>query len=247
MTSKEIINQFKSLSNPKNIEGMRRFAVGGAKTLGISIPILRKLAKDVRKYHPERSEGSRDSSVASLPQNDRIRRHQLAQEIWGSGYHEARILASMIDEPSLVTEKQMDDWVADFDSWDVCDQVCMNLFDKTPFAFDKAIEWSSRECEFEKRAGFALMAVLAWHDKNASNDDLKQFLPIIIREATDDRNFVKKAVSWALRQIGKSRPSLRQPAINCAKKILNVHSEHRGARWIATDALRELEADRRRN
>lgn len=228
MTSKEIIQQLKSLSDPKNIEGMKRFACGGAKTLGISVLVLRKMAKEINK----------SNKVIII-------KHKLAQELWQSGYHEARILASMIDEPSLVTEKRMDAWIADFDSWDVCDQVCMNLFDKTKFAFDKAIEWSSRQETFQKRSGFALMAVLAWHQKNNNLPDEKflQFLPIIIREATDERNFVKKAVNWALRQIGKSRPSLRQPALDTAREIIKKYPNSKSARWIANDAIRELKGE----
>lgn len=269
-TSNEIIQKLKSLSNPKNIEGMKRFACGGSKTLGISMPVLRKMAKDInREYYHK-----------SLPQtstNELNEKHKLAQELWDSGYHEARILASMIDEASLVTEKQMDSWIVDFDSWDVCDQVCMNLFaklakhsppdlrrqkptsvgegrspgerrgKKLPDPYKKAVEWTSLphsakapRGEYQKRAGFALMAVLAWHDKTATDDQLKQFFPYIIKESTDDRNFVKKAVNWALRQIGKSRPSLRQPAIDTAKEILKVNTSHRGAKWIANDTIREL-------
>lgn len=225
MTSDEIIQQLKSLSDPKNIEGMKRFACGGAKTLGINVPVLRKMAKKINK----------SSKVISI-------KHKLAQELWDSGYHEARILASMIDKPNLVTEKQMDLWTRDFDSWDVCDQVCMNLFDKTKFAFNKAIEWTTRDREFEKRAGFALMAVLAWHEKksNLSDEQFLQFLPVIIKEATDERNFVRKAVNWALRSIGKSRQSLRQPAIDTAQKIIKKYPNSKSALWVANDAIREL-------
>lgn len=230
MNSNEIIQKLKSLSNPKNIEGMKRFAVGGAKTLGISIPVLRKMAKEINHEYTNLTNDT----------NKTLEKHQLAQELWDSGYHEARILASMIDEPSLVTEKQMDDWIADFDSWDVCDQVCMNLFDRTPFAYKKAVEWTTRKETFQKRAGFALMAILAWHDKTAADDQLKQFFPIIIREASDERNFVKKAVNWALRQIGKSRPTLRQPAIDTANKILKKYPSSKSAKWVANDAIKEL-------
>jgi len=263
MTSSEIITKLKSLSNPSNIEGMKRFAAGGANTLGISMPALRKMAKEINREFDIIARKSPRRPTPALPKSGKqsnidmdchaefapttsgltmIEKHKLALELWESGIHEARILACMIDEPSLVTEKQMDAWIADFDSWDICDQVCMNLFDKTEFSFDKAIKWSSHKNEFEKRAGFALMAVLAWHQKNNNLPDEKflQFLPIIVREATDERNFVKKAVNWALRQIGKSRPSLRQPAIDCAKEILKIYPGNRGAKWIANDAIREL-------
>jgi 3-methyladenine DNA glycosylase AlkD len=250
MISNEIIKNLKSLKNPKNIEGMKRFACGGDNnTLGISMPVLRKMAKDINKYYcssPARTKKLSSSQITSnhnkcslQAQNDK---HQLAQELWESGYHEARILASMVDKPNLVTEKQMDSWISDFDSWDVCDQVCINLFDKTPFSFNKAMEWTTRDQEFEKRAGFALMAVLAWHEKksNLSDENFKQFLPIIIREATDERNFVKKAVNWALRAIGKSRLTLRQVAIDTANEIINKYPNSKSARWIAKDAIREL-------
>jgi 3-methyladenine DNA glycosylase AlkD len=155
--------------------------------------------------------------------------------------HEARLLASMIAEQDKLTEAQMEDWVKDFDSWDVCDQCCMNLLDKASLAFSKAVEWTSREEEFVKRAGFALMAALAFHDKKATNKDFSQFMPIIKRESTDERNFVKKAVNWALRQIGKRNLTLNKLAIKTAKEIQQIDSKP--ARWIAADALRELTSE----
>jgi 3-methyladenine DNA glycosylase AlkD len=144
-----------------------------------------------------------------------------------------------VGEPARVTKAQMDAWVLDFDSWDVCDQVCMNLFDRTPWAFEKAIEYAGREEEFVKRAGFALMASLAWHDKTAPDQKFLDLLPVIQREAADERNFVKKAVNWALRQIGKRNPALSQAAVATARDILLIDSK--AARWVANDALRELE------
>jgi 3-methyladenine DNA glycosylase AlkD len=140
-----------------------------------------------------------------------------------------------------VTEKQMESWVKDFDSWDICDQCCSNLFDKTKFAHKKAIEWSKRREEFVKRAGFVLMATLAVHDKEAGDKEFLKFLPIIIREATDDRNFVKKAVNWALRQIGKRNSALNKIAIQTAKEIQKIDSK--SAKWIASDAIRELTSE----
>ena len=133
----------------------------------------------------------------------------------------------------------MDAWVLDFDSWDVCDQVCLNLFDRTPWAYEKAVAYAGREEEFVKRAGFALMACLAWHDKQAPDQNFLELLPVIQREAADNRNFVKKAVNWALRQIGKRNPALKQAAIETARAILLIDSP--AARWVANDALRELE------
>ncbi|MFC1966543.1 DNA alkylation repair protein, partial [Chloroflexota bacterium] len=140
----------------------------------------------------------------------------------------------MIDSPEMVTGEQLERWVKDFNSWDVCDQCCMNLFDKTSFAYGKAVEWSARKEEFVKRAGFAMMACLAWHEKNADDRQFEPFLPIIKREASDNRNFVKKAVNWALRQIGKRNLGLNKKA----RKIQETDSK--SARWIAADAIREL-------
>lgn len=217
----KIIKQLKSHANPKNAEGMKRFGISGKNILGIPIPTLRQMAKEIKKHE-------KDPKV----------RHALAQELWETGIHEALILAVFIDDPSLVTEEQMDSWVEDFDSWDVCDQVCANLFDKTKHAYKKAKEWAKREEEFVKRAGFALMACLAWHDKEAKNKQFLEFFPDVKNSSTDERNFVSKAVNWALRQIGKRNSRLLKPAIELAREIEQI--EHKTARWIAKDALREL-------
>ncbi len=214
MHYKNILQQLELLSNPEAVAGMARFGISSSNTYGVSIPALRKMAREIGKDHA------------------------LAQQLWSSGIHEARILAGMIDVPELVTEEQMESWASDFDSWDVCDQVCSNLFDKNGFAYQKAIEWSDREEEFIKRAGFVLMAALAVHDKKANNETFLKFLPVIKREAVDDRNFVRKAVNWALRQIGKRSLSLNTAAIETAKEIQSIESKP--AKWIASDALREL-------
>jgi 3-methyladenine DNA glycosylase AlkD len=211
-----IIKKLKSLSNPKAVEGMARFGINPKNTYGVSIPNLRRLAKEIGKNH------------------------DVAQKLWLSGIHEARILAGMVDNPEMVTEKQMDDWIKDFDSWDVCDQVCMNLFDKLPFAFEKAIKLTGEKEEFVKRSGFTLMACLACHEKNSSDEEFKRFFPLIKKYSTDDRNFVRKAVNWALRQIGKRDKNLNIEAIRTAKEILKMDSKT--AKWIATDAIRELES-----
>lgn len=213
----EIIKKLKKLSDPKNVKGMARFGIKPDKALGISIPNLRKLAKEIGKNH------------------------KLALQLWKSEIHEARILAGMIDEVDKVTKKQMDLWIKGFDSWDVCDQVCANLFDKTSFAFKKAIEWTRRKEEFEKRAGFALMACLAWHDKEAGDNKFIKFFPAIKRESIDERNYVKKAINWALRQIGKRNRNLNKEAIKIALVIQKIESK--SARWIANDALRELKSE----
>ncbi|AKM81846.1 MAG: putative DNA alkylation repair enzyme [Berkelbacteria bacterium GW2011_GWE1_39_12] len=223
LNSEKIIKELKTYKNEKNVIGMARFGIGGKNVLGgPNIPTLRKMAKDIKKTVGEST-------------------HEIALELWESGIHEARILASMIDDPKKVTAKQMDSWIKDFDSWDVCDQVSMNLFDSTTIAFKKAAEWSMRKPEFEKRAGFALMAALANHDnKNNHNDELKKFLPIILREATDERNFIRKAVNWALRGIGKRNPELKKEAMKTAEEILKI--DNKTAQWIAKDAIRELKS-----
>lgn len=218
MNASQILTQLHSLANPANVAGMARYGINPDSTLGISIPTLRAMAREIGKDH------------------------QLAEELWASGIHEARILASIIDDAAQVTEEQMERWVADFDSWDVCDQVCSNLFDKTKFAYPKAVEWSGAEAEFIKRAGFTLMAALAVHDKRAGDERFEPFFLSIVRQATDERNYVKKAVSWALRNIGKRNRQLNTRAIAIAGEIAQIDSQV--ARWIANDALKELTDER---
>ena len=167
--------------------------------------------------------------------------HDLAQQLWAADIHEARILAGLIDDSRAVSPEQMDLWAHDFDSWDVTDQVCSNLFAATRFACQKCAEWSAAEPEFVKRAGFALMACLAVKDRQATDAMFERFLPIIRRESQDERNYVKKAVNWALRQIGKRNLHLNQLAIQAAEEIRR--SDSKSARWIAADALRELTSE----
>jgi len=214
MKVEEILNDLKTMANTKVVASMAKFGINSYNALGISIPQLRKIAKKIGKDH------------------------LLAQALWDSGIHEARILASFIDDPQLVTEQQMEEWVKQFDSWDVCDQVCGNLFDKTNYAYSKAHEWSKNEREFIKRAGFVLMADLAIHDKDANDDDFIRFLEVIKENSTDERNFVKKAVNWALRQIGKRNIVLNKKAIDTAKEIQKIESK--SAKWIAQNAIKEL-------
>jgi 3-methyladenine DNA glycosylase AlkD len=216
MTLEQVIALLQEHANPQAVQGMARFGIScSAQTLGVSIPTLRRIAKDIGRDHP------------------------LALELWRSGIHEARILASMIADPRLVSPEQMEEWVNDFDSWDVCDQVCGNLFDKTPYAYHKAVEWPHQEQEFVRRAGFVLMAELAVHDKRASDEAFLPFFPLIKQYAVDERNFVKKAVNWALRQIGKRNSHLRAAAVEWAQAIKTLDS--RAARWIANDALKEFQ------
>jgi len=217
MQFEEVLRELESLADPKAVEGMARFGINAKNTCGVSIPNLRVMAKIIG------------------------RNHVLAQRLWSSGVHEARILASMIDAPEMVIEEQMENWVKDFDSWDVCDQVCSNLFDKTKLAHLKAVEWSRRKEEFVKRAGFVLMAALSVHDTGAEDAAFFKFLPIIKRESADDRNFVKKAVNWALRQIGKRNVALNRAAVTTAEEIRKMDSK--SARWIGLDALRELTSE----
>jgi 3-methyladenine DNA glycosylase AlkD len=216
-TAWAIIRELRSMADPSQLEGMARFGISTDGTLGgIGVPALRAMAKRI----------GRD--------------HEVAGGLWASGIHEARILAAMVDDPSAVTEEQMEGWAAEFDSWDVVDGT-VSLFDKTPFAWSKVIEWSWREEEFVKRAAFAMMAALAVHDKQASDTAFVALLPIIEREAGDPRNFVRKAVNWALRQIGKRNSALNAKAIAAAERIHATGP--RPAKWVASDALRELRSD----
>jgi 3-methyladenine DNA glycosylase AlkD len=211
----EVVDRLKARAQPDQLEGMARYGISVDHRLGVSIPELRRLAKEL----------GRD--------------HRLALGLWRTGIADARILASMVDDPAALTEAQMEKWVKDFDSWDVCDQVCDNLFEKAPFVWKKITDWSAREEEFVKRAAFALMACLAWHDKKAGDARFIEFFPLIVRGATDERNYVKKAVNWALRNIGKRNPRLNAASIALAREIQRLDSK--AARWIAADAIRELE------
>jgi 3-methyladenine DNA glycosylase AlkD len=197
---RDVLKILKSLSNQRNVEGMARFGINPENTYGVSMLQIRDLAKTIGTNH------------------------LLAQKLWMSGIHEARI--------------QMERWVGGFDSWDVCDQCCMNLFEDTPFAYEMALVWSRREEEFVKRAGFVLMARLAVSDREAANAQFQRFFPAIRRGSSDARNYVKKAVSWALRQIGKRNRVLHGRAVLLAREIQKL--EAKSARWVAADVLREL-------
>jgi len=217
VVAREIIEKLESKARPDQLAGMARFGMAIEKRLGISIPELRKMAKEIGKNH------------------------DLALELWKTGIAEARILAGMIGDPQKLTEEQMEDWVKDINSWDVCDQVCMNLFDKSPLAWEKIYDWSEREEEFVKRTAFSLIACVAWHDKKAEDQKFIELLPLIKREAIDERNFVKKAVNWALRHIGKRNKVLNKATIDTAGEIRQLDSK--AARWIANDAIRELKSE----
>ena len=216
MTATEVLAALRAAADPKNVAGMARYGISTQGTLGVPVVLIRRLAKQAG------------------------RSHELAAELWDSGIHEARILATIVDRPEWVTRRQMNQWARDFDSWDVCDQACLNLFRYTPFAWAMSARWAGARREFVRRAGFALMAGLAVKDKNASDADFEALLPLIAVAATDPRNMVKKAVNWALRSIGKRNPHLRRAAIAAAEDIRAIDSP--AARWIASDALRELRA-----
>ena len=210
----EIIKKLKSFYNPVNIAEMARYGINVKNAFGVPAPVLRQIAREHRKNHA------------------------LAERLWASGIHDAKGLAALCDDPRQVSEEQMERWARDFDSWDVVDGTCNSLFRMTSHAYRKAVEWTKRDEEYVKRAGYVLMACLAVHDKAAPDSTFLRFLPLIKKGARDERNFVKKAVNWALRQIGKRNPSLQKKAIQAAREIHALDSK--SARWIASDALREL-------
>lgn len=218
LSLESIIGGLESLSNPSSLEGMARFGITPGRAYGISIPELRRMAKCIGKDHV------------------------LAASLWAYGYRETQILASMVDDVQYVTEKQMEQWVSEFDYWEICDQCCMNLFEDMPCAYEKAVLWSHREEEFVKRAGFVLMARLAVSDKKATDENFIAFFPMIKEGALDKRNFVKKAVNWALRQIGKRNLSLNARAIELAEELQQTGNT--SARWVAADAIRELTGEK---
>lgn len=218
MTLDEILGRLNIHRDPAAVEGMARYGIVGQEVFGVKVPILRAWAK----------EAGRD--------------HDLAQQLWAYPSRETRVLATMIDHWQWVEDAQMESWVADFDSWEVCDQACGNLFAHSPFAYNKAVAWSERPEEFVKRAGFVLMADLAHRDQKSTDEALAAFLPLIEREAGDGRNFVKKAVNWALRDIGKRNLNLNQQAIAAANRLITQPSA--SARWNGRDALRELTGEK---
>jgi 3-methyladenine DNA glycosylase AlkD len=196
---------------------MARFGIHATTVYGVSLPHLKRLARQIGKDH------------------------LLAGQLWSTGAHEARLLACFIEDPGEVTRGQMERWAADFDNWAVCDGCCLHLFAKVPFAPEKAASWCVRNREFVRRAGFSMMAVLAVHDKKADDSLFLQWLRLIEDASSDERNFVKKAVNWALRQIGKRNLRLNKAAVRTANAIQKLGST--SARWIASDALRELMSD----
>jgi len=218
MNYDQIIKKLKSMKSPKDVEGMARFGINPKNNLGISIYKLRPLAKEIGRNH--------DRSL----------------ELWNSGIHDARLLAVFVEDPKKITSEQMDSWAEDFDSWDVCDQACTSLFDQNPISWKKVFEWAERDEEFVKRGAFSIIAGLSVHDKKASDEDFEKFLPIIKKHSIDERNYVKKAINWALRNIGKRNLNLNKKAIKTAEEIKKIDSK--SARWIANDAIRELTSEK---
>ena len=216
MNAVELIAELQARANPVNVAGMARFGISSQGTLGVSMVEIRKLAR--------------------LAGRD----HAVAAELWDSGIHEARILATIVDQPECLSRRQMNSWAKDFDSWDVCDQACMNLFWRSPDAWAMAKKWSQARPEFVRRAAFALIASMASKQKDAPEEVWELAFEMILEAAADERNFVKKAVNWALRGVGKRSPRLRREAITVAKRMREIDSK--AARWIGADALRELES-----
>jgi 3-methyladenine DNA glycosylase AlkD len=212
--AKAILAELKTLGSEESRAGQARFGINTRRAYGVSMASLRPLARRLK------------------------RDHELALALWATGVHDARILAALIDEPKQVTPAQMDAWVAEFDSWDLCDQACMKLFARTPHVETKIAKWAKDDREFVRRAAFALIAGHAVHGKKAPDADFLAFLPLIEKHSTDPRNFVKKAVNWALRQIGKRSLALHAPALALAEKL--AASEDKTARWIGKDAVKEL-------
>jgi 3-methyladenine DNA glycosylase AlkD len=215
--SKAVLAQLKALSDPVNVAGMARFGIDTSKAFGIKHPELKKIAKSL----------GRDTA--------------LAQELWDSGYHEARLIAPLVADPKEFTKAQANAWVEDINSWDICDGFTGSLIDKTPYAYELALTWARRKEEFVRRAGFALMAWLPVHDKKAPDEKFDEFFDYILRYADDERNFVKKAVNWGLRQLGKRNAALNRKAIKTAEQLLKMDSK--SAKWNAKDALKELHSE----
>ena len=216
-TPKSVLEKLEKLKDAKAIAGMVRYGITPANCFGIKIPILRDIAKSIGTNR------------------------KLASELWTLNYRETRIIACMIDDPNSVTETQLESWVSDFDYWEICDQCIMNLFEKTKYAYQKALDWTNREEEFVKRAGYVMIARLAVSDKKADDEIFISFLPVILKGASDNRNMVKKGVNWALRQIGKRNLNLNKEAIMYSNEMLQL--ENPSAKWIASDALKELNSE----
>lgn len=210
----DVINTIKSLSNPSQKIAQARFKVGDESSFGLGKTDIKAIAKEIKKNHA------------------------LALELWKTGIFEAKHIAILTADKKLFTKKDAEAWAKDFSSWDIVDDCCGKLLCKTPFAYELAIEWTKRKGEFQKRAGFSLMAMLAVHDKKAPDEKFQMFYPYLIKESDDDRNFVKKAINWAIRSIGKRNIHLAKEMIALSETIREKGD--RSSKWIAADAIREL-------
>ena len=208
------LSSLEQMSTRRDRENLARFGITASKAFGVSMANMQVLAKRLG------------------------RNHELAAALWDTGWYEARMLTSFVDEPARVTPAQMDRWCRDFDNWAICDTLCFHLFDRTPHAWAKVAQWSGKRDEFVKRAAFALLACLALHDKSTGNEPFARCLPLIERAATDERNFVKKGVSWALRGVGRRNAALNAAAVDVARRLAG--SPHAAARWVGKGALKEL-------
>jgi 3-methyladenine DNA glycosylase AlkD len=208
------LSALKQMGTQRDRENLVRFGITASKAFGVSMANVQALAKRLG------------------------RNHELAAALWDTGWYEARLLTSFVDEPARVTPAQMDRWSRDFDNWGICDTLCFHLFDKTPYAWAKVAQWSDNRHEFVKRAAFALLASLALHDKRADDESFARCLPFVERAAVDERNFVKKGVSWALRLIGRRNRALNAAAVDVARRL--SASSEAAARWVGKDAFKEL-------
>lgn len=227
LLAEQIVADLRAQANAENVAGMARFRISAENTLGVSVPVMRAMARDARKAL------GRDKPAC----------HELATLLWATDVHEGRLMAAFLGVGELMSEPQMEEWVADFDSWDICDQVCLNVFRESPFAWTKMSEWAARDEEFVRRAAFALGATLAVHAKSRPDSDFLPLLTLAEQAASDERNFVKKAVNWQVRQIGKRSPALNAAAVETCERILAEQGGSKAARWTARDALRELQSD----
>ena len=209
-----VLAELERMSTEHDRENLARFGITAPKAFGVSMANIQALAKRLGKSH------------------------DLAAALWDTGWYEVRLLTSFVDEPARVTPEQMDCWCRDFDNWGICDTLCFHLFDRTPHAWSKVAPWSEERDEFVKRAAFALLASLAGHDKRATDEPFLDSLPLIERAATDERNFVKKGVSWALRMIGRRNAALNAAALEVARRL--AASPDAAARWIGKDALKDF-------
>ena len=214
MNAGEVLTWLERKGTRRTVDGMARYGLPSDRAFGVTVGTMQAMAKRIGKDHA------------------------LAAALWKSGWYEARMMAAFVDDPGSVTRRQMNAWAADFDNWGICDTACFHLFDRTPFAWEKARRWSASRREFVKRAGFALMASLVLHDKAAPDARFLALLPLVEKGAQDERNFVKKGVNWALRAIGKRSLWLNTGAVASARRL--ARSEEPAPRWVGKDALREL-------